>query len=104
MYKLTCVVIMGLFFATLLGMGAYLSGSIAIATDCAFLAADMLAFAVSIYALKLTRKGANQTYSFGYFRAEILGSIISVVILVFGSAYLTLQAIYRVQKDQNIEG
>ena len=44
MYQLKCVTVVGLVFVGAQGTGAYLANSIAIATDCAHLATDLIAF------------------------------------------------------------
>ena len=75
MYQLKCVTIVGLIFVSAQAVGAYLAGSIAIATDCAHLASDLLAFIIGMIAMKLTRKGSSSHYTFGWHRAEIIGSI-----------------------------
>ena len=59
MYQLKCVTIVGLVFVGAQGTGAYLANSIAIATDCAHLATDLIAFVMSIVALSLTRRGSS---------------------------------------------
>lgn len=48
--------VVGLFFVSGQGVGAYFAGSIAIATDCAHLASDLVGFVMSMVALALTRK------------------------------------------------
>ena len=60
MYQLKCVTVVGLFFVSAQGCGAYIANSIAIATDCAHLATDLIAFVIGIIALALTRKGSSE--------------------------------------------
>ena len=53
MKKLITVSIVSVFFITLQLIGGYLAGSIAIFTDSAHLASDLLGFGISIMALTL---------------------------------------------------
>ena len=86
------------------GTGAYLAGSIAIATDCAHLASDLLAFVMSIIALALTRKGSSSEFTFGWHRSEIIGSITSIVFLLTLTIWLLIEAMKRVFIKYDIEG
>lgn len=104
MYQLKCVTVVGLFFVTAQGYGAYLANSIAIATDCAHLATDLIAFVLSIIALALTRKGSSSDYTFGWHRSEIIGSIMSIVFLLTLTIWLLIEAIKRIFEKYDIEG
>lgn len=73
-----------------------MAGSIAIATDCAHLASDLIAFVMSIVALALTRKGSSADYTFGWHRSEIIGSISSIVFLLTLTIWLLVEALQRV--------
>ena len=86
------------------GIGAYWANSIAIATDCAHLATDLLAFLISILALYLTRKGASSQFTFGWHRSEIIGSLASIVFLLTITIFLLIEAIKRVFMKYEIEG
>jgi len=104
MYQLKCVTVVGLIFVSAQGVGAYLAGSIAIATDCAHLASDLLAFILSIVALALTRKGISHNYTYGWHRSEIIGSIVSILFLLFVTIWLLIEAVQRIFIDYDIEG
>lgn len=104
MSQLVWVTIVGLFFVTVQGVGAWLANSIAIATDCAHLATDLLAFVISIVALALTRRGESEHYTFGWHRSEIIGSITSIVFLLTITIFLLYEAIKRIFMKYEIEG
>ena len=104
MWQLKCVTITGLCFVSAQGVGAYLAGSIAIATDCAHLASDLLAFVLSIVTLYLTRKGISKDYTFGWHRSEIIGYILSIVFLLTLTIWLLIEAMKRVFITYNIDG
>jgi len=59
--------------------GAYYAGSIAIMAIAARLAADIIGYAFSVIALRFVNRGSADPYSFGWERAEIIGTLISIV-------------------------
>lgn len=79
-------------------VGGYLSNSIAIMSDALHLFSDLLSYFVSIFAITLASRGPSLHHNFGYKRAEILGALVSMVIiwvltlvLVYGSIERFLQ-------------
>lgn len=58
--------------------GGYIAGSIAILTDSAHLASDLIGFALSIMSLNIAQKKPDSKNTFGYHRAEIIGSVVSL--------------------------
>jgi len=104
MYQLKCVTVVGLVFVSAQGVGAYMANSIAIATDCAHLATDLIAFIIGIVALALTRKGESERYTWGWHRSEIIGSIISIIFLLVLTIILLVEAIKRCYEKYDIEG
>ena len=84
-------------------IGGYLSGSIAIITDTAHLATDMIGFAISIFCLKLSRKETTKELTYGWHRAEIIGTLVSIIFLVAVTMYLLREAIDRVLYPKELE-
>ena len=62
-------------------VGGYLANSLAIMTDAAHLLSDLASFLVSIMALVVSQKAPTSALSFGFHRAEILGAVVSVLII-----------------------
>ena len=62
-------------------LGGILSGSLAILTDAAHILSDILGFTISIISLKITRKPASELMTFGYHRSEIIGALLSILII-----------------------
>lgn len=77
-------------------IGGYLANSIAIYTDSAHLASDMIGFAMSMVALKMAMRPASKELTFGWHRAEILGTLISIVFLLTLTIWLVFEATDRV--------
>jgi len=81
-----------------------MAGSIAIATDCAHLASDLVGFVMSMVALALTRKSASSEYTFGWHRSEIIGTIVSIVFLLTLTIWLLVEASKRIFVVYQIDG
>lgn len=78
-------------------IGGYFSNSLAIMTDAAHLLSDLASFLISLFALWVGQKAPTKRMSFGYYRAEILGAVISVLIIWVLTGILVYMAIDRVR-------
>ena len=77
-------------------LGGILSGSLAILTDAAHILSDILGFTISIISLKITRKPASELMTFGYHRSEIIGALLSILIIWGLTGWLLYKAILRI--------
>jgi zinc transporter 2 len=102
--KLVCVMIVSTFFVGVQLAGGIISGSIAIFTDCAHLATDMLGFVMSMYALKVSLRPASKELTFGWHRAEIIGTLSSVMFLLTITIWLVYEATKRVIHPVPVKG
>lgn len=93
--KLYTVSIVSVFFITAQLIGGWLAGSIAIFTDSAHLASDMLGFGISILALTLAQKAASENLTYGWHRAEIIGTLVSVSSIWIMTGWLLVEATKR---------
>ena len=84
------------FFIIAQCIGGYLANSIAIFTDTAHLASDMIGFAMSITALNMSIKPASKELTFGWYRAEIIGTLSSIMFLLTLTVGLVFAAMQRV--------
>ncbi|XP_023231038.1 zinc transporter 2-like isoform X1 [Centruroides sculpturatus] len=78
-------------------IGGYFSNSLAIMTDAAHLLSDLASFLISLFALWVGQKAPTKRMPFGYYRAEILGAVISVLIIWVLTGILVYMAIDRVR-------
>jgi Co/Zn/Cd efflux system component len=90
------------FFMIAEAVGGYLSNSLAILTDATHLLSDVAGFLISIIAIWITSKRATGSMSFGFHRAEILGAIISVLLVWAITGYLMYEAVVRIENPQAI--
>ncbi|KAM7352070.1 solute carrier family 30 member 3 isoform 1-T1 [Cochliomyia hominivorax] len=85
-----------LFFMICEIVGGILSNSLAIATDAAHLLTDFASFMISLFAIWIAGRPSTQRMSFGWYRAEVIGALASVVMIWFITAILVWLAIQRV--------
>ncbi|XP_076058716.1 proton-coupled zinc antiporter SLC30A2-like isoform X2 [Oratosquilla oratoria] len=78
------------------GVGAYYSHSLALLSDTGRLFGQLVGFLVSILALRFTRRPPSASMSFGYYRSEVLGSVVSVLLVWVVTGVLVVAAAQRV--------
>ncbi|XGW14726.1 hypothetical protein V3C99_000754 [Haemonchus contortus] len=76
--------------------GGFFASSLAIMTDAGHMLSDLLSFVISIVAIRTARQPPSKRLSWGYDRAEVLGAMISVIILWVLTTVLVLLAIERI--------
>lgn len=102
--KLMIASVVCFLFMTAELVGGILSGSLAIMTDAAHLLSDLAGFVISLFALWVARKPATTRMSFGFYRAEILGAVVSVLIIWALTLILIYMAVMRcINMDYNID-
>ena len=62
-------------------VGGYLSNSLAIMTDAAHLFSDFASFCISLVAIWLSGRPAKKAFNYGYYRAEALGALFTVIMV-----------------------
>jgi cation diffusion facilitator family transporter len=73
-------------------------------TDAAHLLSDVAGMAISISAITLARQQSNKAYTFGYHRAEVLGALLSVLLIWALTAILVYEAILRMITPEQVKG
>lgn len=85
-------------------IGGYMAHSLAIMTDAAHLLSDVAGMAISIAAITLARQKSTSSYTFGYHRAEVLGALLSVLLIWSLTAILVYEAILRIITPHQVKG
>ena len=93
-----CVVFMIIEF-----VGGIISHSLAIMTDAAHILSDFCGFMISIVSIFISFKPANQSMTYGYHRAEIIGALGSVLLIWGLAAWLLTEAVKRVLYPEKID-
>ncbi|XP_021343404.1 zinc transporter 2-like isoform X2 [Mizuhopecten yessoensis] len=93
-----------LFFMTAEFIGGILAHSLAILSDAAHMLTDLASFLISLFAIFLASRPATKKLSFGWYRAEILGALMSIVMLWVLTGILAYMGVQRIIKsDYTIE-
>ncbi|EEB18163.1 zinc transporter, putative [Pediculus humanus corporis] len=94
--KLIIVSVLCVMFMIAEAVGGYLSNSLAIATDAAHLLTDFASFMISLFSLWVSSRPATRKMSFGWYRAEVIGALTSVLLIWVVTGILVYLAIQRV--------
>mmetsp|Transcript_11968 Transcript_11968/g.29279 ORF Transcript_11968/g.29279 Transcript_11968/m.29279 type:complete len:457 (+) Transcript_11968:105-1475(+) len=87
-------VLCGIFLVAEL-VGGIMSGSLAVLSDAAHLASDLMSFLFAVAAGHLAALPGSKTYTYGYRRWEVLAALFSMVSLAVCSVYLEGEGIRR---------
>ena len=104
MKKLICASCVSLVFIAAELVGGWWAGSIAIMADAAHLASDIIGFGVSILALRLGQKGPTDHLTYGWARAEVIGTIVSVATIWVMTVWLFIEATMRFFEPPQVVG
>lgn len=102
--KLWMVSVLCLLFMILEIIGGLIANSLAIMTDAAHLLSDLASFLISIFALWLATRAPTSRLSFGFHRAEILGALVSVIMIWLLTGVLIYEAIQRIRVPEKVDG
>jgi solute carrier family 30 (zinc transporter), member 2 len=94
--KLISVCFFCFLFMTLEFFGGFYASSLAIMTDAAHLLSDLSGFVISIVALQLSTNKPTEDFSLGYFRAEIIGALLSILIIWILTVLFFFESISRI--------
>ncbi len=76
-------------------IGGFLSNSMALISDAVHNLSDLAGLLVSYVALHIGKKGASKRLTFGYQRAEIIGALANVAILLCAVIFILYEAVGR---------
>ncbi|MGI6316826.1 MAG: cation diffusion facilitator family transporter [Christensenellales bacterium] len=94
--KILIAFLLNLSFAIFEFIGGAITGSVAIISDAMHDVGDAASIGVSYFLERKSKKQPDETYTYGYARYSVLGSVITTVILLFGSAIVIYTAIQRI--------
>ncbi|KAJ4831528.1 hypothetical protein Tsubulata_048222 [Turnera subulata] len=105
MRKLLTVVVLCVIFMGVEVAGGIKANSLAILTDAAHLLSDVAAFAISLFSLWAAGWEATPRQSYGFFRIEILGALVSIQLIWLLTGIIVYEAIVRLINDSGeVEG
>ena len=80
------------------------SGSVALLSDAAHNFNDANALLIAYIARRVARKGADERYTFGYRRAEMIGALVNLTLLAVIGLYLVYEATKRFFQPEDVVG
>nr|XP_048319879.1 metal tolerance protein 1-like [Ziziphus jujuba var. spinosa]XP_048319880.1 metal tolerance protein 1-like [Ziziphus jujuba var. spinosa] len=99
MRKLFTAVVLCVIFMSVEVAGGIKANSLAILTDAAHLLSDVAAFAISLFSIWASGWEATPRQSYGFFRIEILGALVSIQMIWLLAGILVYEAIARIIND-----
>ena len=95
--------ILNLVFSLFEFIGGIFTNSVAIISDSIHDIGDAASIGVSYFLEKKSKKQPDKTYTYGYLRYSVIGSIITVLILLVGSVLVVVNAVNRILNPQEIK-
>lgn len=86
------------------GMGAYLSGSLALAADTGHVAVDSVGLAVAALAAILIRRPASRSLSYGMIRVEGIAATLQALMILIICLVIGYEGIERLWSAETIDG
>lgn len=84
-------------------IGGLLTNSLALLADAAHMLTDVIALALSLFAVWLAAKPATARRSFGYLRAEVLAALVNAGSLIAISIYIFWEAFQRIGEPPEVD-
>lgn len=88
--------LLNLTFSAVEFAGGIITGSVAILSDSIHDLGDALSIGLSFFLEKKSKKKPDEKFTYGYMRYSVLGSVITTVILLFGSLAVISNAVMRI--------
>jgi cobalt-zinc-cadmium efflux system protein len=92
--------LLNLTFAIAELFGGYYTNSIAIISDALHDLGDSVTLFIAWRLEKISRRGEDRKFSYGYRRFSLLGALFSAIVLITGSIYIIGEAIERMRDPQ----
>jgi len=87
---------LNLFFTLFEIVGGFFTNSMAILSDAVHDLGDCLSLGLAWYFQKVSNKGSDSSYSYGYKRFSLMGAVINSIVLIVGSIFILTAAIPRI--------
>lgn len=94
--------LLNLVFSVFEFFGGLFTGSVAILSDAVHDLGDAASIGASFFLEKKSKKQPDHTYTYGYARYSVIGSVITTLILLFGSVAVITHAVTRIIEPTEI--
>lgn len=100
---LTIIMVVTMVFAAVEFFGGIWSGSLALISDSFHMITDSAAILLALVMASISQKPANNKYSYGHGRAEVIGALFNGLFMIGVIAYLIYEGINRIITPQPIQ-
>ena len=94
--------VLNLAFSIFEFIGGIFTGSVAIISDAIHDIGDATSIGVAFFLEKKSKKQPDEKYTYGYARYSVIGSVLTTLILLFGSAMVIYNAVLRIINPSEI--
>jgi len=94
--------ILNLAFSVFELFGGIFTNSVAIISDSVHDLGDAASIGISFFLEKKSKQQPDDVYTYGYLRYSVMGSVITVLILLIGSVFVGINAVGRIINPQDI--
>ena len=94
--------ILNLLFSIFEFVGGIITSSVAIISDAIHDLGDSFSIGISYFLEKKSKKKPDEKYTYGYIRYSVLGSLLTTIILILGSALVIMGSIKRITNPVSI--
>ena len=94
--------LLNLAFSVFEFVGGILTGSVAILSDAVHDVGDSTSIGLSFFLEKKSKQKPDESYTYGYLRFSVIGSVITTLVLLLGSALVIYNAILRILSPTEI--
>jgi cobalt-zinc-cadmium efflux system protein len=79
-------------------------GSLAVISDAGHMLIDSAGLVIALLAIRFTQKPATPARTYGFYRAEILASLLNSIFLILLAVFITFEAVERILHPSEISG
>jgi cobalt-zinc-cadmium efflux system protein len=79
-------------------------GSLALISDAGHMLVDVAGLLMALLAISFTQKAATPTRTYGFYRAEILASLLNSIFLILLSVFILLEGFQRIIQPTQVNG
>lgn len=99
---LTIAIVITSLFVLAEFVGGLLTNSLALLADAGHMFSDVVALALSLFAVRLASRPPTQRHSFGYHRSEVLAALLNGAALVVIALLIVVEAIERISNPVEV--
>jgi len=79
-------------------------GSLAVISDAGHMLIDVAGLVMALLAISFTQRPATPTRTYGFYRAEILASLLNALFLILLSVFILFEGLHRILHPSEVSG